>query len=74
MLISDKTITPQARHRKQRGSENAALGGSSKSHSRTLASSLHIYSGGILEGSMLSSSLSLNELDGPKPSAFNFRS
>jgi hypothetical protein len=74
MPISGKTIAPQARHRKQRVSENAVLGGSSKSHSRTLASWLHIYSAGIQEGSKLSSSLSLNELDEPKPSAFNSRS
>jgi hypothetical protein len=74
MPISGKTITPQARHRKQKVSENAALGGSSKSHSRTLASWLHIYSGGIQEGNMLSSFLSLNELDEPTLSTFNSRS
>ncbi len=74
MIVSGKSIILQARHSKQRGSENAAPGGSSKSHLRTLASWLHIYFGGILEESMLNSSLNPNELDVSKPSASNFKS
>ena len=74
MIVSGKTIIPQACHSKQRGSENAAPGGSSKSHLRTLASWLHIYFGGILAESMLNSFLNLNELDVSKPSASNFKS
>lgn len=74
MIVSGKTIIPKAHHSKQRGSENAAPGGSSKSNLRTLASWLHIYSGGILVESMLNSFLNLNELDVSKPSASNFKS
>ena len=74
MIVSGKSIIPQASHSKQRGSENAAPGGSSKSHLMMLASWLHKYSNGKLAESMLNSSLNPNELDEPKPSVFNFRS
>ena len=74
MIVSDKSIIPQARHSKQRESENAAPGGSSKSHSRMLASWLHIYSDGKLGESMLNSSLNPSELDELKLSVSNFRS